>query len=841
MRSRSRTPRVSSDFAENEGEESELSIDPDAPDAPDAPDGNEMYAWHFDMLHDDARLTAFCEAFGRLPREAVGHPALDIGCGSGILGLALLQRQPAIPEVIAFERDATLARVARENVAINGKSSKVTVHAVASTSMSLDKKAKLVVAEILDAALLGEDCLGTLRHAADHLLQDGYFAIPASAEVVACAVESELLASFQRVESAWWAPEIYRQDAGDANPHDVVLEKLVAAGGARVLSNDFPAWSIDFEHLPATSRSRVLKVKVQKSGRVDAIVFWWHCYMLRGDQCASMTNAPWTSGREIGHWRQAVSVLPHGRSVEGGETLSLMAYHTDEDIWFRIVESDPSSGLMPRGSSNLGLMSSQRLWMLSDRKKYQQIQRAMDLAVKSLKQLHPGFAIQVGEHKGNTKKPFSKCFKIVWNCSNQNLGSKLWISRLFVIFLMVTWSLTLLQVLDLSDGPIMTLLCLQSFRRRGGTPRLRKLLQVARLGPRILSLESNKDDLRISKDVLKRHVKASRRLLGPKVLHVLGSPSLERKMISLVCGEPFAKECEGLPCDCQLWHHWAQVDALGFSLTSNCIFLPCSFRVKAVLIACPDLWRRRQPIRFPVQGLAVGAINDLHPDVTGRDHRFPCSLWQVDHAVLSHPGILCSVDVKMPFPENLLEFSKIILSPKTKSKVDGIATWTEVCFNGAWIPTAHISDGRFQPGPMMQGVLLAKNLERRLGHDVAVQACFHVQDGSLSLRATMADADFWKGADPGDSDHRQPFRTGHRFSSVYRDQQPRWRPITRTKCGRAYGEAYKTCGRIGSPRSEARSFRIWFWKPTPRWIWNVFFRHFAWDSQWLDGWIMSFS
>ena len=392
QRSRSRTPRDLKHFDADAGHPS-LS-------------GSENYAWHFDMLHDDARLEAFCSAFDRLPSEVVKNRALDIGCGSGILGLALLQRCPDIPEVIAYERDPTLAEVARRNAVKNGLNAKFTVHAVPSTDMSLAgaKRAKLVVAEILDAALLGEDCLVTLRHAARCLLQDQYFAIPAAADVWACAVESEVLASFQSVESAWWAPEVYRRDDGDANPHDVVLEKLVAAGQARVLTQDFPALFFDFEHLPAISGSKLLEVKLEASGRLDAIVFWWQCYMLRGDHRGSMTNAPWTKNatprREIGHWRQAVCVLPQRRFLEAGETLSLMAFHTDEDIWFRIVEvPDPGRDSwisLPRGCSTLSLMSPQRLWMLSNRQKYQQIQDAMDLAVRSLKSLHPQGAIQVG-------------------------------------------------------------------------------------------------------------------------------------------------------------------------------------------------------------------------------------------------------------------------------------------------------------------------------------------------------------------------------------------------------------------------------------------------------------
>ena len=290
----------------------------------------------------------------------------------------------------------------------------------------------------------------------------------------------------------------------------------------------------------------------------------------------------------------------------------------------------------------------------------------------------------------------------------------------------------------------MARLCLSSFRRRGGR-RLRRLLQLAGRGPRIICLESNKEDLKVGKDVLKPWVKASLRCFGPKVLHVLGSPSLERKIISMVSGEPFAKECEGLPCDCQFWHHWAQVDALRFALKSSCIFLPRAFRVKAALLGCRDLWRRHQRISGPVQGVDVSAINELHPDVPV-PQRFPCSLWQVEHAILSEAVTLCSIDMEMPFPDSQ-EFPKTTLRSQSTA-VDGIVTWTEVCFSSAtgWIPTARIirvsrrdacAAWCFEPSPMMQGVLLARN--PGCCRNVVVQSSFHVEDGSLSLGAKWAD------------------------------------------------------------------------------------------------------
>ena len=187
MRHRSRTPRkLENSQLEVEKHEDEMEETEETEESMTETAGTETYAWHFDMLHDAGRLRAFCDAFKRVPKEVLEHPVLDIGCGSGILGLSLLQQRPELEKVIAFESDPMLAEVARENAVKNALATKLTVHPVRSTRMRRAKRkdrGKLVVAEILDAGLLGEDCLGTLRHASKCLLQEDYFAIPASAEV----------------------------------------------------------------------------------------------------------------------------------------------------------------------------------------------------------------------------------------------------------------------------------------------------------------------------------------------------------------------------------------------------------------------------------------------------------------------------------------------------------------------------------------------------------------------------------------------------------------------------------------------------------------------------------
>lgn len=725
-------------------------------DATEGHAGTEQHAWHFDMLHDNHRLAAFASAFARLPEAPTRQSpyALDIGTGSGVLGLALLRAAPALNRVVGVEGSADLCRVARANAARNSlgehdglKKERRHMRVIEGQSTDLSSVAELgeserahvVTCEILDAGLLGEDCLGTLRHAARELLAPGYFAIPASAEIFGCAVESRTLASWQHLgvedqtmDRRLW-PEAFRQDAGSASPHDVNLERLLAAGDTKLLTGEFRVLNVDFEQLPPESgQHTVLDVKATASGRVDAIVFWWRCCMLRGDtdDALAMTNAPFiptlagkTAGAvkafgagdgvrgEIDHWRQAVCVLPRpAMSVRRGDTFRLFAAHDEKDVWFRTLGPSvvgPQDTAVPQASSGLALWSNLRLWQLNDLTRTRALRIAVRAAVRGL-----------------ALNPWEEC------------GGAL--------------------VLDLSDGPLLGLfahgaLVSRKQRRLRSDPRsarLRRLLRLAGHKPMVQSLEASPEDHAVAQELVAWGCRLKRRSSGPSLQAVLGSPSLAPESVGIMLAEPYARACEGFPCDAQLWQHWAQVDALSWALKPGAALVPLRFRVLGALVECSALWRRRQCVSEPVcGGVDVQAINSLHAEAGierrkgGFRPRFPSALWQSAHTVFSDAAILCDVALCDPMPEHRRRFPETSLTCKsTDGKVHAVATWTEVELSpGQWIASAEIRSGYFRPGPCSQGILLFPEpidvASAGAGFGVVVQACFDCSDGALLLKA----------------------------------------------------------------------------------------------------------
>ena len=185
------------------------------------------YRWHFDMLNDRDRNASYARAIERATASVLSRrsdcSALDIGTGSGLL--ALLCAKSGCSAVAAVEQDEKLGAIAAENaracgygdgtmVVCAGHSGTMRTTKKKSTSTStstaaapssehhtwgvrlgkkrmLKRRPDIIVSEVLDSGLLGEDCIPTLRHAATVLAPGGVM-IPSRARVFAQVRERDI-------------------------------------------------------------------------------------------------------------------------------------------------------------------------------------------------------------------------------------------------------------------------------------------------------------------------------------------------------------------------------------------------------------------------------------------------------------------------------------------------------------------------------------------------------------------------------------------------------------------------------------------------------------------------
>lgn len=288
--------------------------------------------WHFDMLADTDRNDAYNEAITSMisPQDTV----LDIGTGSGLL--ALMAARAGAAHVCAVEMVSDLAEVASEIVTINKYQDIINIHHDKSTNLKigdqLDRKATFVVSEILDAGLLGEGVIPSLRHAWKNLLEPEAKCVPKGADLYGILIETK---DYHKVSPV---KEISGFDLTPFNKFsdsDGYVTKHLDHLPHRVLSPVFPIIEVDFYNLPPSVSFEnpiitPLQVEVDKDGTVHGVAFWFNLHLT---DTISMSSAP---DGEMVHWGQAVFIFPEAITVTSGEILQINVIQTDTEIKFNL-------------------------------------------------------------------------------------------------------------------------------------------------------------------------------------------------------------------------------------------------------------------------------------------------------------------------------------------------------------------------------------------------------------------------------------------------------------------------------------------------------------------------
>jgi type III protein arginine methyltransferase len=149
-------------------------------------------AWHFAIVRDAPRNQAYEDALNRAvtPRSLV----LEIGTGTGLL--AMMAARAGAAHVFTCEMEPAVALAARDVIAQNGLSDRITVLAKQSTRVDLaelGERADILVSETVSNDMLAEDPLPPLEDAIARLVKPGGVVIPARGRVrVALAYEARM-------------------------------------------------------------------------------------------------------------------------------------------------------------------------------------------------------------------------------------------------------------------------------------------------------------------------------------------------------------------------------------------------------------------------------------------------------------------------------------------------------------------------------------------------------------------------------------------------------------------------------------------------------------------------
>ena len=640
-----------------------------------------MYSWHFDMLHDTERVAKYRAAIEATIASAAAASAssapaqlsvLDIGAGAGLLSLCAA-RCPEVAAVVAVECDLQLAEVTRANLARNAPRSVATaVISAHSTDMTradiIGGGADVVVSEILDSGLIGEDCLPTIRHARRELARaaaaEGAASrapprfVPSRAVVWAQLVRCPIAWRWQHLACTALGNDPSRSlrlpaaDAwgdGDANPHGICADAFARGGHLTPLSAPFRALDFDLADPPGVEgRSKRVEVSCTAEGELHGVLFWWRCSLYDGDDGdataidtrprflragAATPDAENATTETRSHWRQAISVLPApARSLRAGEMVEIVASHTDEDIWFRTRRSKPEPSAakrrktaplplqLPRAADSGGALGAalhgacgrERLSMLNDEVRSGLLARACARVAQ------------------RTAAAAAKCDRS--ECTVVDIGDGSVMASLYSL------SDPTARVISIENSPASALLW--------------QNIGAANVGAVNVSIR-----LACEEEVEEDHTAASETdesedggAAGEEEPHVptgsfdntaamvrfdAGRLFEDTPSIDVLIAEPFFADASTAWAGASLFRFWdlrtqlsplldvstEEEDEDEEGAASLAIVCPSRGRIMASFVECAALWRQRRPLAegASIAGLDLGALNALHPSREAAD------------------------------------------------------------------------------------------------------------------------------------------------------------------------------------------------------------------------------
>lgn len=285
--------------------------------------------WHFEMLNDEERNSAFERALTKAVTSS--SIVLDIGSGSGLL--AMMAARAGAEKTISCEMVLPIAELARHTVSHNNYSDRVTILDKKSTDIrigiDMTRRANLLVTETVDCGLLGEGIVPSITHAREKLLTADAQIIPRAADILAIIVESEQLRNLN------WADVAAGFDVSPINQYSTpgYFPVRLAAFDYKSLTDPFPVFNFDFTQGIITPASKIIPVPVKRDGRCHAIVFWFNM---------QLDDEIWLSNCQgsMTHWEQALQGFEKVITVQAGEILSIKAQHDCSAVSFRLLESD---------------------------------------------------------------------------------------------------------------------------------------------------------------------------------------------------------------------------------------------------------------------------------------------------------------------------------------------------------------------------------------------------------------------------------------------------------------------------------------------------------------------
>uniref|UniRef100_A0A915PQT6 Methyltransferase domain-containing protein n=1 Tax=Setaria digitata TaxID=48799 RepID=A0A915PQT6_9BILA len=291
---------------------------------------NIMDQWHWAMLNDVKRNTAYATAIELVANWKPESRVLDIGTGTGLL--TSIARRHFKRDVYCCEVDLNMCDIAEKILnatVIRKHSSEVTIEDVGS------EKVDVIITETMDCGLLGEGIACTLYDVQTRILSSSPVIVPRCATVYACIIESpaimdEHVAVFcgHRFASDSVTASYSSYGATEELEPYWCCSAAEIRGGYKILSKKIEIFAVNFD-----SRAELDKIvnegtvelrmaPIIRDGTAHCIMAWFSCELFPG--APRLDTSPEASSC----WQQALYPLPKPVNLHRGSicTLKVKAY-----------------------------------------------------------------------------------------------------------------------------------------------------------------------------------------------------------------------------------------------------------------------------------------------------------------------------------------------------------------------------------------------------------------------------------------------------------------------------------------------------------------------------------